>query len=149
MDYCTDTASVITLDLIRKSVANQLKCVQMWCNATLLQLCRKKSWLAQLHCSIANSIILCKWYVVVFTVNVINPWHTCAVRVTVVGLCVCLSVCLSGHGYSGTTGYGADYEWYKRLQNNKILKIKKAIFQKRLCSGGMVWKQVNETYTRC
>ena len=30
-----------------------------------------------------------------FRLAVINPWHTCAVRVTVLGLCVCLSV----HGY--------------------------------------------------
>ena len=28
---------------------------------------------------------------------VINPWRTCAARVTVVVLCVCRSVCLSTH----------------------------------------------------
>ena len=60
-------------------------------------------------------------------------------------VCFCLSV----HGYSGTAGYGAAYEWYKWHQKNEILKNKKAIFHKWLCLGDMVWKQANETYMRC
>ena len=40
----------------------------------------------------------------------INPWRACAARVTVVGLCVCLFVCLSVDDYSRTTGYEAAYE---------------------------------------
>ena len=35
--------------------------------------------------------------------NTINPWHACAVRVTVLGLWVCLSVCLSVFKFSVTT----------------------------------------------
>ena len=59
--------------------------------------------------------------------GVINPRLTCAVRVTVLGLCV------SVHGYSGTTGYEVAYERYQRLQNNEILKNKKkAISLKQL-----------------
>ena len=34
-------------------------------------------------------------YTAALTDKVINPWHACAARVTVVGLSVCLSVCLS------------------------------------------------------
>ena len=37
---------------------------------------------------------------------------------------------LSSLGYSDTTGYEAAYERYKQLQKDKILKIKRAIFQK-------------------
>ena len=60
------------------------------------------------------------YYTVVYytVVCIVNPRHTCTARVAVVGLCVCLSV----HGYSGTTGYGATYERCQRLQNNEILK---------------------------
>ena len=43
-------------------------------------------------------------------------------RVTVLGLSVCLSVCLSVDAYSGTTGYEAAYELYKRVQIYKGLK---------------------------
>ena len=64
----------------------------------------------------------------------INPWHACVARVTVVGLCVCVCV----HGYSGTTDYGVAYERYKLLQNYEILKNEKGIFQKLLRSGDMV-----------
>ena len=57
---------------------------------------------------------------------------------------VCVS--LSIYGYSGTTGYGAtneQYKWlkqYKRLQNDEILKIKMAIFQKWLHSELLLWR---------
>ena len=54
-----------------------------------------------------------------------------------VGLCVCVWVGVCVHSYSSTTGYGAAYERYKRLQNNKILKNKRTIFQKHshlICS---------------
>ena len=42
----------------------------------------------------------------------INPRRARAARVTVVGLCVCLSV----DDYSRTTGYEAAYERYQQLQ---------------------------------
>ena len=35
-----------------------------------------------------------------------NPRRACAASVTVVGLSVCLSVCVSVDAYSGTTGCG-------------------------------------------
>ena len=54
---------------------------------------------------------------------IINPRCACAARVTVLGLSVCLSVCLSVDAYSGTTGYEAAYELYKRVQIYKGLKI--------------------------
>ena len=39
--------------------------------------------------------------------TLINPRRACAARVTVVVLCVCLSVCLFVYYYSRTTGYEA------------------------------------------
>ena len=48
--------------------------------------------------------------------QLINPRHACAARVTVVVLCVCLSVCLFVYDYSRTTGYEAAYERYQQLQ---------------------------------
>ena len=47
-------------------------------------------------------------------------------------------ICLSVHGYSGSTGYGVAYEQYQHLQNNENMNIKKEIFPKRLGSGDMV-----------
>ena len=47
---------------------------------------------------------------------VVNPRRACAARVTVVVLCVCLSVCLFVYDYSRTTGYEAAYERYQQLQ---------------------------------
>ena len=54
-------------------------------------------------------------------------------EVTVLGLSVCLSV----DAYSGTTGYEAAYELYKRVRIYKGLNNKKAILLKRLRSGDM------------
>ena len=54
---------------------------------------------------------------------IINPRRACAARVTVLRVSVCLSVCLSVDAYSGTTGYEAAYELYKRVQIYKGLKI--------------------------
>ena len=48
--------------------------------------------------------------------QLINPRRVCAARVTVLGLCVCLSVCVSVYDYSRTTGYEAAYERYQQLQ---------------------------------
>ena len=45
-------------------------------------------------------------------ITIINPRRACAARVTVVVLCVCLSVT----HYSRTTGYEAAYERYQQLQ---------------------------------
>ena len=62
-----------------------------------------------------NSYILCL-HIIMHQIPVgtfiINPRRTCVARVTVVVLCVCLSVCLSVHDYSCTTGYEAAYEQY-------------------------------------
>ena len=63
---------------------------------------------------------------------VINPRRACAARVTVVGLCVCLSVCVSVDDYSRTTGYEAAYERYQQLQCYKGMKNNVAILLKRL-----------------
>ena len=52
----------------------------------------------------------------------INPRRACAARVTVLGLCVCLSVCLLVYDYSRTTGYEAAYERYQPLQCYKGMK---------------------------
>ena len=71
--------------------------------------------------------------------HIINPRCACAARVTVVGLCVCLSVCffLSVDDYSGTTGYEAAYERYQQLQSYKGMKKNVAILLKRLRSRDM------------
>ena len=44
--------------------------------------------------------------------SLVNPRRACAARVTVVVLCVCLSVRLFVYYYSRTTGYEAAYERY-------------------------------------
>ena len=59
---------------------------------------------------------------------IINPRRACAARVTVVVLCVCLSVCLFVSYYSRTTGYEAVYERYQQLQCYKGMKNNVAIF---------------------
>ena len=64
------------------------------------------------------------------TTEVINPRRACAARVTVLGLCVCLSVCLSVDDYSRTTGYEAAYERYQQLQCYKGMKKNVAILLK-------------------
>ena len=50
---------------------------------------------------------------------VVHPRCACAARVTVLGLCVCLSV----YDYSRTTGYEAAYERYQQLRCYKGKKI--------------------------
>ena len=67
----------------------------------------------------------------------LNPRRACAARVTVVGLCVCLSVCLFVDDYSRTTGYEAAYERYQQLQCYKGMKSNVAILLKRLRSRDM------------
>ena len=59
----------------------------------------------------------------------INPRRACAARVTVVVLCVCLSV--------RTTGYEAAYERYQQLQCYKGRKNNVAILLKQLRSRDM------------
>ena len=74
-------------------------------------------------------------------VPIINPRRACAARVTVLGVCVCLSVCLfvclSVDDYSRTTGYEAAYERYQQLQCYKGMKNNVAILLKRLRSRDM------------
>ena len=60
-------------------------------------------------------------------VPIINPRRPCAVRVTVLGLCVCVSV----YAYSCNTGNEAAYEGYQQHQCNKRSKNKMAILLKR------------------
>ena len=70
--------------------------------------------------------------------TIINPRRACAARVTVVGLCVCLSVvCLSVDDYSRTTGYEAAYERYQQLQCYKGMEKNVTILLKRLRSRDM------------
>ena len=58
----------------------------------------------------------------------VNPRRACAARVTVLGLSVRLSVCLSLYLYSRTTGNEAVRERYTRLQHNKRSKNNVANF---------------------
>ena len=69
--------------------------------------------------------------------GIINPRRACAVRVTVVVLCICLFVCLSVYDYSRTTGYEAAHERYQQLQCYKGKKNNMAILLKRLHSRDM------------
>ena len=71
---------------------------------------------------------------VCITHSIINPPRACAARFTVVGLCVCLSVCLFVDDYSRTTGYEAAYERYQQLQCYKGMIYNVAILLKRLRS---------------
>ena len=48
---------------------------------------------------------------------------------------VCVSVCLSMANLALQATGWLIYEEYKRVQNNEVLKNKKAIFQKQLRSG--------------
>ena len=66
--------------------------------------------------------------------DIINPRRACAARVTVVGLCVCLSVV---DDYFRTAGYEAAYERYQQLQCYKGMKTNVAILLKRLRSRDM------------
>ena len=72
---------------------------------------------------------------------IVNPRRACAARVTVVVLCVCVSVCLSVrlfvYYYSRTTGYEAAYERYQHIQCYKGRKNNVAILLKRLRSRDM------------
>ena len=63
-------------------------------------------------------------------ISVINPRRACAARVTVVILCVCLSV----QDYSRTTRYEVAYERYQQLHCHQGMKKKVAILLKRLRS---------------
>ena len=56
-----------------------------------------------------------------FPQHIINPRRACAARVTVVVLCVCLSVCLFVYYYSRTTGYEAAYERYHRYYSSEAI----------------------------
>ena len=77
------------------------------------------------------------WKLPVEPLNVVNPRRACAARVTVVVLCVCLSVCLFVSDYSRTTGYEAAYERYQQLQCYKGKKNNVVISLKRLRSRDM------------
>ena len=54
----------------------------------------------------------------------INPRRAYAARVSLSCVSVCLSVCLCVDTYSGTTGYEAAYELYKRGQIYEGLNTK-------------------------
>ena len=73
----------------------------------------------------------------VFFIVVINPRCTCAARVTVLGLFVCLSVCPSVRASSRTTGYEEANEGRRRLLSKENIDINVAIFLKRLRSRDM------------
>ena len=68
--------------------------------------------------------------IIMLICDIINPRRACAARVTVVVLCVCLSVCLSVRLFSHdddssrTTGYEAAYERYQQIQCYKGRKNK-------------------------
>ena len=69
--------------------------------------------------------------------TIIIPRRARAARVTILGLCVCLPVCLSVQDYSRTTGYEAAYERYQQLRCYKGMKSNVAILLKRLHSRDM------------
>ena len=54
-----------------------------------------------------------------------NPQRACAARVTVLGLCVSVSVCLSVTTFSATARNNATNKIYQRLQRDvsKVLKM--------------------------
>ena len=54
-----------------------------------------------------------------------NPWYTCAVRVAVLGVCVCVSV-LSVDNYSRATGYNVAYEQYQYMAS--VLQVLERYF---------------------
>ena len=70
---------------------------------------------------------------------VINPRRACAARVTVLGLSVSQSVCVSVYDYSRTAGNEAASERYQQLQRNKRSKIKLAILLIRRRSRSRNW----------
>ena len=86
---------------------------------------------------IAVLVIISLYGLVGCVLVLINPRRACAARVTVVGLSVHLSVCLSVYDYSRTTGYKAAYERYQQLQCYKGMKNNVAILLKRLHSRDM------------
>ena len=61
-------------------------------------------------------------------------------RVTVLGLCVCLSVCLSGTTSPATTRNRASNRRYLRLRRNLGNILNMAFSLKMLCSKVMAWK---------
>ena len=77
--------------------------------------------------------------VLFYTVPTINPWHACTARVTVLGLCVCMFVCLlattilalqATRRFMGDTNSFSAV--YKGIENNM------AILLKQLCSRYLV-----------
>ena len=64
------------------------------------------------------------------TPGVINPWRACAARVTVLGLCVCLSVTT----FSDATCNETAKKRYQRVQCHTGFIFKMAIFVKMLRS---------------
>jgi len=83
------------------------------CVSKSQQLCR----LVGLHNTIFCSHVLdhCKSGSVVLTIGFVNPRRACAARVTVLGLCVCVSVCVSVSTYSRLTGIKPAHQRYQRL----------------------------------
>ena len=80
-------------------------------------------------------LVSCPFY----AVPTINPWHACTARVTVLGLCVCMFVCLlattilalqATRRFMGDTNSFSAV--YKGIENNM------AILLKQLCSRDMV-----------
>ena len=65
----------------------------------------------------------------------INPRRACAARVTVLGLCVCVSVCLSVTTFSATARNNAPNKIYQRLQRDMSKVLKVAFSFKMLRSG--------------
>ena len=61
--------------------------------------------------ALSTVLVVDKEYVKVMFSVVINPRRACAARVTVLDLCVCVSV----YDYSRTTGNDAAYERYQQL----------------------------------
>ena len=73
-----------------------------------------------------------------FVVAIFNPRHACAARVTVLGLCVCLSVCVCC-SFSATVRNKVAKKRYQQFQHYTGLILNMAIFIKILRSKVMVW----------
>ena len=67
---------------------------------------------------------------------IINPQRACAARVTVLGLCVCVSVCLSVTMFSATTRNNAPNKIYQRLQRD-MSKVLKMVFSLKMLRSGV------------
>ena len=86
-----------------------------------------------LLCTPVSELVSCTFSTIPICpfLHLLDPRCACAARVTVLGPCVCLSVCPSVQAYFRTTDNEAADKRYQRFQRDKRLQIKMAISLKR------------------